>query len=192
MTRAEWAVVMQRFAANWPRHPLPDLSAAKFYDDLKGYDAKVVTAAVEALFRAGREFPPTSAHVLDEIAAQTVDAPPFREAWNLLLDGIRRHGCMNAEAVVQHVASHAPVVAEWAARCDIREIGMSQEGDTTVYAQHRQHYETTVARARRAVTHLGLPAATVPELRPGTRGLRRTGAAVGELVARLEPERGAA
>jgi hypothetical protein len=173
---------MQRYAANWPRHPLPDMSAAKFYDDLKHLDAQTVTAAVESLFRSGREFPPTSAHILAEIAEQTVQAPPFREAWELLLQAIRRCGSNQPELVVQWLAARNPAVADWAGRCDIRLIGLSDEGDTTMYAQARQHYENVVRHQQRALTHAGLPPATVHQ------GLRPAGSAVAELTAALTPE----
>lgn len=190
MTRAEWAEVMQRYAANWPRHPLPDASAAKFYGDLAGYDQATVIAAIEALFRAGREFPPTSAHILAEMAVQTVDAPPFREAWDLLLRGIQAYGSRNTDRVLSYVAERSPMVAEWAARTNLREIGDSNEGDTTVYAQHRAHYENVVQRAQRALTHGGLPTAVVSQLRPGS-GPRPAGEAIGQLAASLAPEEAA-
>lgn len=187
MNRREWAAeVMPRITANWPRHPLPDLSAAKFFRDLEHLDVTTVVAAVEALHAAGREFPPTSAHILGEIADQTEDAPAFPEAWQMILRAIRRVGSRNPQGVIDALAAQ-PAVAELASRLDIRALGMADEGDTTWYAQARENYNAVVRKRRRAITHAGVPSASLKpratgELRQGAYGIR-------EYLADLEPER---
>lgn len=189
MNRTEWGAICGTLEACWPQRPIRDDAAALWYGDLNDLSAETVNAAVLALYRAGREFMPNGAQIRAEVAGQTVGSLPFREAWNLLLDGIRAKGSHNPAAVVAYIHDRNPVVAVWAAQADIRGVGMSTEGDTTVYAQCRQHYENVMAREQRRITHGGLPSATVPELAPGSTSSqpKPAGAAIGELVASLAP-----
>ena len=187
MTRSEWATLCRLLEGCWPQREIRDDAAALWFADLTEFDAEVVKGAILALYRSGREFMPNGAQIRAEVAQQTIDAPPFREAWNLLLAAISAKGSHRPGEVVAWLTGRSPAVAEWAARSDIREIGQSADGDTTVYAQARQHYESVVRRQHRAVTHGGLPPAVVPELRPAA-APRPAGGAIGELVADLAPK----
>lgn len=184
MTRPEFAEVMRQMTANWPRHSIPDLAAAKFFTDLERFDADKVQVAIEALFLAGREFPPTSAHIIGEIAEQTESAPEFGEAWDLIHRAIRRHGSHNKQRVVDSLEH--PAVAELAAQVGVRELGLAAEGDTTRHAQAREMYRAIVRKRRRELTHAGLPSAAVPALRDVSQP-RQIGSAMSALVDRLAP-----
>jgi hypothetical protein len=69
----------------------------------------------------------------------------------------------------------------------VRQIGLADEGDTTMHAQARERYAAILRRRRRRVTHGDLPAATVPGAldRPAPAQL---GHAVRQLTERLDPE----
>lgn len=188
MTRVEFAEILALLEACWPGRPVRDDAAALWFDDLHQFDAPIVKAAVLALYRVGREFMPNGAQIREEVARQTIDAPPFREAWDLMLAGIRHRGSHNPDRVIEWIAERSATVADWAARCDIREIGMSRDGDTTVYAQYRQHYETSIRRQERTVTHGDLPSAAAPHLAARSSAPRSAGSAVAELVAGLCPD----
>lgn len=191
MTRAEWAGVLERIAVNWPQSQIPLASAAKFYDDLKDFDGVVVAAAVEAIHRNGREWPPTSAHILAEIADQTESAPEFGVAWQMIVKAIRSYGSHNPQLVVDKLNDQHPAVAQLASQIGIRELGMAKEGDTTRHAQAREMYAAICRKRVRRITHLGLPSAAVPQLRgEGEQQPRRIGDAMLALVQDIRDDRG--
>lgn len=85
MTRGEWLEIAAMMAANWPHRPMPDASLAKFYADLKEFEAADVQAAVEALYRDGREFPPSGAQIRGRLLEHDDDAPDFAAVYGWLM-----------------------------------------------------------------------------------------------------------
>lgn len=188
MTRDEFADLMTRVSLNWPRQRIPDDTAAKFYRDLDQFPFEAAMAAVESLYRGGREFAPTSAHIIAEIAQQTDDAPEFGVAWQMIVKAIRSYGSHNPRRVVDKLHEQHPAVAQLASQVGIRELGMAQEGDTTRHAQAREMYRSICRKRTRSITHRGLPSAAVPALRD-TSQPRRIGDAMLELVQDISENR---
>lgn len=189
MTPDEWVEIVRRIQANWPQQRIPRASLAKWYDDLKDLHAEVVAAAVESIYRQGREWPPNGAMILGEVADQTLDAPSFGEAWQMILTAIRSHGSRNPQRVIDKLSERHPAVAELAAQVDVRDIGMAPDGDTTMHAQARERYRSIIAKQRRDLTHAGLPAATAPQLRALHRPAPRpAGEAMRSLIAGMVPD----
>ena len=85
MTRSEWMEIAAMMAANWPHRPMPDAALAKYFADLKDFDAADVQAAAEALYRDGREFPPNGAQIRARLLEHDEDAPDFADALRWLL-----------------------------------------------------------------------------------------------------------
>lgn len=81
MEREEWVDVVLRINANWPHQTVPDESLAKWYDDLRELEARDVIAAVEALYRDGREFPPNGGIVRRKAIQLAADAPEWSDVW---------------------------------------------------------------------------------------------------------------
>lgn len=187
MSPGEWVEIVRLIQANWPQQRIPRASLAKWYDDLHDLPAETVAAAVESIYRQGREWPPNGALILREVADQTVAAPEFGVAWAQILQAIRSYGCHNQQRVLD--ALENPAVKELASLTSIRDIGMAPDGDTTLHAQARERYRSIVTRHHHKITHAGLPsAATTGELRgEGRPAPRQIGAAMAELVEGLQP-----
>jgi hypothetical protein len=187
MTPDEWIEIVRRIQANWPQQTIPRVSLAKWYDDLKALPADTVAAAVESLYRQGREWPPNGAQILAEIADQTLDAPEFGAAWQMIHRAIQSYGSANHAKVVAALQAKHPAVAELAAQVNVRDIGLADAGDTTLHAQARERYTSIVRAHRRTLTHHGLPSASAPQLRVHQSAPRPIGDVMTELVAGLKP-----
>lgn len=159
MTRQEFASVLAYVEACWPRQEIRDATAALWWSDLGELDQSTALAAVRSLYRAGREFQPNSAHILAEIAAQTVGAPDFGQAWALITTTISAHGSRNTQRVLDRLAARHCAVAELAAEIGVRQLGLAAEGDTTMHAQARERYASILRRHHRRHTHGDLPSA---------------------------------
>jgi len=189
MTPDEWVEVVRRIQANWPQQRIPRVSLAKWYDDLRDLPAEAVATAVESIYRLGREWPPNGAMILREVADQTLDAPPFGEAWAMVQQAVRSHGSQNHRRIVEALTAKHPAIGALADQISVRDIGMAPEGDTTMHAQARERYAGIVRKQHRELTHHGLPSAAAPQLRgAGRRAPQQIGGAIGELVAGLAPQ----
>lgn len=187
MTREEFANVLAYIEACWPRQPIRDEVAALWWTDLGQLDQGTLLAAVRALYRTGREFAPNSAHILGEIASQTIGAPPFGAAWSAITNAISAHGSRNTERVLQRLTAVHPAVAELASEVGLRQLGLADEGDTTMHAQARERYAAILRRHHRQHTHGDLPSAARRELsRPAP---ARAGQAIARLVEDLSEDR---
>lgn len=82
MKQSEWVSdVVRRINANWPHQTVPDPALAKWYDDLREMEVRDVVAAVEALYRDGREFPPNGGMIRRKAVELAADAPEWAEVW---------------------------------------------------------------------------------------------------------------
>jgi hypothetical protein len=79
VTRAEWAEICARVAGWWPQRQWPDSSAALYFDDLGDFDQADVLAAVGAVYREGREWPPNGGQVRARLVDLDQDLPGWPE-----------------------------------------------------------------------------------------------------------------
>lgn len=165
MNRGEWAQVCQRVAAWWPHRQWPDTSIAAYYDDLKDADAGHVLAAVQTVYRDGREWPPTGAQILQQLARLELDAPGFGKAWRLILRSVSKFGLVDETLALEWLEAQHPLTARLAREIGFREICMSEGGDTTFQAQCRGKWEALVLRGERDRTWAGIEGRGLPALR---------------------------
>lgn len=165
MTRDELRSILERVEAHWPHRPVTDGTAAVWWEELHELPGSAVLAAVRSIARSGREFPPAPGHVLAEIADQTTAAPDFDQAWEQILQAIRRHGHQRALAALKH-----PAVLELARSIGVRDLALTQTDQLgTWHAQARERYALILRRHNRRVTHAELPSAALHELPAGPR-----------------------
>lgn len=82
MTHSQWLRIAADVAARWPNQPWPDATIAAYFEDLRDMDAEQVSVAVRALSRAGREFPPTSGMIRQQVVELTLDLPDWAFVWS--------------------------------------------------------------------------------------------------------------
>lgn len=163
MKRSEWVDVVKRYRANWPHISVPDVSIAKWYDDLAELPVDQVIAAVEAIYREGREFPPNGAHVLAKVAEFKRSDPDHGEAWRLVTDALWRYGVRDWPAFYACLPS---AVAEAARRYGFEAQGgylTSEEG--TVRAQFREIYKAVIHERRHDDAYASMGASDPRRLR---------------------------
>ena len=146
MTKQEWVGVVQRIRANWPHAGVPDVSIAKWYDDLSELTVEEVTGAVEGFYRDGREFPPNSGQIIARLGAD----PDYSEAWRMAHSLIGTCSPLHEPiAFIAALEKRSPAAAEAVRRMGPREFGSyNLSAEPTVRAQFRGIYEA-VCRDRR-------------------------------------------
>jgi hypothetical protein len=190
---AEWYSVVERLAENWPHQLQPDSSLEKFRKDLGDFPVDQVLAAVETLYRDGREFPPNSGQIRARIADLHFDAPPFYEALRVLRRALTRgsdyiveddseKGWRYEDRRITYLEEHAPLLLAFVRSIGIDRIELTDGGDE---ARLRNKYDDFIRRAREHLIYGGLAPA-------GLRKLERV--LDGELVesnphAKLEPRK---
>ncbi len=196
MTRGEWAQVAQGMVAKWPHSPVPDVSLAQFYADLADLPGVQVAAAVEVLYREGREFPPNGGQIRGKLSELTLDAPLWADARRVLQrlavlpDRVMRVGRFVDVRAAALERSH-PAVRAFVATVGWQELGAAAADDRVAEAQLRTKYERHVTRRERDMTLLGIPAAGLPGLeRIASSGPRRIGEAVVTLTAGVTDQGG--
>lgn len=182
MTRQEFVEqVVRRVTANWPHAPWPDVTLAKVYEDVHSLPVAQVLAAVETIYRDGRDFPPSGGAILRRLAELTDDAPDWGEAWATLARALRHSVVYNPGKVRELVAQAHPAVCQFADEMGLRALAEVGEHDPGRFAQARERYLALVARRRRDLSYGGLSAAGLPALERARRAPRQLGAALGEL-----------
>lgn len=190
MKPAEWVEVVRRVNGWWPHAQWPEATMALYFDDLKHLERGVVLEAVTAVYRDGREFPPSGAQILAEAAKGEVGAPDFDHAWREVTNAVQTIGGATpdrARRCADHLHEIHPLVAELACQVGIQDIAMSKPGDTTLRAQARRIYESIGERAQRQHTHHDLATAKRRGGLDGPRNPRGIGSAV---IGVLEAVRG--
>lgn len=162
MKPSEWVEVTRRVNGWWPHAQWPEATMALYFHDLKHLDRDMVIAAAQAIYRDGRDFPPSGAQILAEVAAGEVSAPDFDHAWREINAAVQRIGGATTDRAIRtvdHLATIHPLIAELACQVGVRDIAMSAPGDTTLRAQARRIYDAIRERSHRQITHHDLPTA---------------------------------
>jgi hypothetical protein len=155
MQRSEWGQVLARIEANWPQAAIPEVSAAKWYDDLKDLPVGYVMRAVEDLYHGGREFPPNGGQIRKRAAEMQVDAPTFAEVWRLVLRAASKFGRDRVGEARAWLRERHPVAEELARRMGWREICNSEELEV-LHGQARRVYEALTTQSVHETTVRGL------------------------------------
>jgi hypothetical protein len=88
VNRSEWAEVCKGMVARWPGFDWASATSVGALDvwfgDLEEHDAADVAAAVQALYRTGREFPPNGGQILAKVDELDTDDPDWAAAFRWL------------------------------------------------------------------------------------------------------------
>lgn len=200
MTASEWIEIAAAIRDRWPAAALPEGTIRQWGADLEDLPGAQVAAALDALYRDGREFPPNGGQIRAKVIELDVAAPEFAEvvvALRRVLEvptfGATRVGGTDDEPEFAPVnlrqaaleAEH-PLIGAF-----VDAVGWDQihglEGGSDE-ARLRAKWQAFVDRSTRDARLRGIPAS-------GLRGLERTndhglvgiGAAAAKVRAALEP-----
>lgn len=172
MTQEQWVEVARRINANWPHAVVPDAALAKWYADLEDLSADHVLAAVEALYRDGREFPANGAQIRAKVVEMILDAPDWAGVFRWI-SRLNRSGIMHPQYgwFEAYQAEGARVLAAMpeSVRAFVEALGyrqiweaMEQEGGGE--ARLRDKWAAHLRRCQREATYRGLPSAGFAQL----------------------------
>lgn len=184
MNGHEWRAICAEIIAGWPQAAdYDDATFAVWGSDVAELDAPTVRAALTAIRRQGREFPPNGGQLRVkalELAGGTPAVDPDR-AFSLVNEAIRRHGGeFGAEAREAWLLERDPIAAEVARVVGwdyLRGTGPDDYHEPSVRRAFRESYEAEHRRegTRRQVAELGV----------GTAPKR-----IGDVIAGVLPEGG--
>lgn len=177
MTRSEWFRQVAILQARWPHKPIPEQTAEIWFHDLADIPVEQVEAAILALYREGREWPPNGAQVRAKVAELGQDRRDHGAAYELVLRAARTKGFA---AGLDWLREQDRLVALAAERFPWREFCLEPLEDGTRRAQFRDIYKLAAAEDARDAAYAGLPAA-------GLRGLERRPRSMGEVLERGLP-----
>jgi hypothetical protein len=168
MNRPEWIEVVKRYRANWPHAQIPDASIAKWYDDLAELPAEQVTAAVEAIYREGAEFPPNGAQVLAKVSEVERSDPDHGEAWRLAMEAVRRFGSYEPTAALEWLGERSAAVRVAVERIGYRELCHFNLADEATWrAQFREVYKAVVRSRKHDAAYASMGGMDPRQLRGG-------------------------
>jgi hypothetical protein len=180
MTAREWKAILGAIRERWPH-----AKASEYPDDLLAFPVEQVQAALDSLYRSGREFPPNAAQIRREIFRLIVDLPEWAEvrraleqAWRLPTSVWRGRELPPADRRAEALEREHPAIRAFAELLGPAEVerGLS---DSTGEAQIRGKWERLVAKAEKDAALVGLPAAE------GLRAIERANAGPRPLGATL-------
>lgn len=164
MTEAEWTKITAVMTANWPHQLPPPESLAKWGRDLAELPGPEVLAAVEAIYRDGKEFPPNGGQIRNKVLELRLGGEPgFEDAYALAIHAASSKGY---EAGLDWLRERAPLVAAAAERYPWREFCLSKSADTTRRAQFKAIFEAMREKAEKGERYAGLPAPRPQRLAP--------------------------
>lgn len=195
MKASEWLEIAAVIRERWPHAQLPDESIQRWGEDVADLPAEHVAAALEALYRQGREFPPNGGQLRAHAVELQLAPPEFA----FVVRRLRHVASRSEELIVLDDAGHEvrtepraqalreehPLIREF-----VRAVGWGQirglDGGAEE-ARLREKWQAHVARARREVLLTGIPSGGLRELRRIEAGqARRLGDAVHEVKGELE------
>lgn len=194
-TPSEWLEIAAVIRDRWPHSPLPDSSLEQWGVDVADLPAEQVAAAVEVLYREGREFAPNGGQIRAKVAELMLAVPEFSfvvarlRSLNTKADA--RSTFPDGDEIVEHPRADAllrehPLIREF-----VRAVGWGQIegglGGGSEEARLREKWQQFLSRARREVLLRGIPASGLRELRRIESGqTKRLGDVVGEVKGELE------
>jgi hypothetical protein len=197
MTDFEWRRIVVLLAENWPHQLQGEESLAKFRRDLDGFPVDQVLAAIETLYRDGREFPPNGGQILGRLAQLYADPPDWfealreirralRKASDLIVEDDSDKGWRYEDERMTYLERSAPFVRAFIRQIGIDTINLSDGNDE---ARLRQKYERFVARNHERLVYGGIAPAGLPKLERVVDGELVEGRA-GQLPPRVIPIEG--
>lgn len=81
MDESDWIGVVVGIRARWPHADLPDSTIAVWREAVKDLPVEQVMAAIEVIYRDGREFPPNGGQIRKKVMELRDDAPQWGEVW---------------------------------------------------------------------------------------------------------------
>lgn len=161
---------------NWPHAKIEDAVIAKWYQDVEHLAGEQVKVAIEAIYRDGREFPPSGAQILAKVSELGRDEIDHGEAWRLAKKAALKSNPQ------EWLEERSPEAAEAVRRLCGPYLTYMLDEESTVRAQFREIYKNIVATQKRDAAYAGLPSA-------GLRALERGPRQLGEALQRAIPER---
>ena len=168
MTRAEWNTLAAQIVLYWPQRRIEDGTLAGWYRDVEDIPFDVAEAALRALARDGREWPPTGGQIRAKAVELARSDPDHGRAWELVRESVRRFGSYAQADALEWLADHSPAVARAVTRFGYRELCSYDLADeNTVRAQFRETYKALAAERDRDSRYAGIGAPErAGELRP--------------------------
>jgi hypothetical protein len=182
---SEFADLCARISGWWPHARWPQESAALYFQDLKDLPADQVATAAEALYRDGRDFPPTGAQIRGKVLDLAADVPGFGLVWDRLFRAASLFGQARGEEALEWLADWHPLAGEFARTLPFREFCLT-ESPEVMHGQARRSWEQLCARHSRDARMADLPSA-------GLRAVERASAEVvpiGKAIERALPRGG--
>lgn len=104
MKHAEWLDIAALMTDLWPFHPLPRNAVATFFAELEDLDAVSVQAAVRAINRDGKEFPPNAGQIRAKASDLGRPAATFEHVWAEIHRAVRSFGWPRAAEALRSLA----------------------------------------------------------------------------------------
>jgi hypothetical protein len=209
MTPSEWLEHAADIADRWPHAALPEATLTKWGADLADLDSAQVGAAIEALYRDGREYPPNPGVIRAKLAELKLDPPTWPEVYGSLqrIAKLPERMMANAREVEEEgeirvaydeVRPQDEAVAEAhpMLRAFIEEAGLDQvwqgahpQASGSDEARLRDKWLAFARALIRDNAYHGMPDAGLPALRRVNREPRALGEGVGAVRRQLEAGR---
>jgi hypothetical protein len=168
MTDQEWGGVVAVLTANWPHSLPPEMALRKWRSDVDDLDGQSVLAAVEALYRDGREFPPNGAQIRNKVRELEEGEPADWSAGYHLathLSGAPREAkfWLHGDGSPNHAALEWLTEQDSIAAMTVKRLGLHAWGERLIAdegmwrANFRDIYRDIAASADRERRYEGLP-----------------------------------
>lgn len=151
MTRDEWIEIVQVEQALWPHASFPPEVVSVQYEFVKDVPHDVGLAALKSM--AARDYPPNSAQIAlaasELVGTDTPDFDEVRAAFRRMLRKGRFSAASPPVAIDWTDNGAHELLAGYFDRSRWRQWCLTDEDDTTFYAQQRDEYRTVRARYQR-------------------------------------------
>lgn len=155
MTADEWDKIVALITANWPHSMPPEEALAKWGNDLADCVVDEVYAAVEALYRDGREHAPNGGQIRAKIVELRMSQVPGPEdAYALAMHAASSVGF---ERGLDWLRERQPVVALAAERFPWRSLCLEPIDDGVRRGQFTKIFNAVLASVTQGERYEGLP-----------------------------------
>jgi hypothetical protein len=207
---SEWLDHVAMIRDYWPRIELPENAIMRWGADLADLPSEHVGAAIDAHYRASREFPPNGGMIRDKAVELMLDAPD----WATALDALRRIYSTPAKKVIDYregeengypvadpvfeypraelLKTEHPMVVAFVEHAGWEQLitGVDPGATTTGEAQLREKWLAFCRRTHRDVLYRGIPSGGLRALKrieQGDGGPVPIGKAIAAAREELEP-----
>lgn len=157
MTPAEWKEIVAGLVVYFPSARIDREAIEAWYTDLEDLPTAHVEAAVRALLRDGREFPPNGGQIRVK-AVELTNAPvDHGAAWSLAMTAVRRFGSYQGAEARAWIAEQDEATAVAVDRFGWLDLCLFNVDDLpTVRAQFREIYRGVTDRGLREQRYTGI------------------------------------